>query len=123
MAKEKDLQVQEAQKQEVVETDAERIRARKAFVPRADIYETGDEIVIIADMPGVDENSVDITLEKNVLTINGYVEPYQFEGYNHTVNSHINRLRNKIEKDPANPRFIKTVWGYGYRFVETGELA
>jgi len=47
---------------------------------------------------------------------------YQFEGYNHTVNSHINRLRNKIEKDPANPRFIKTVWGYGYRFVETGEL-
>jgi DNA-binding response OmpR family regulator len=48
---------------------------------------------------------------------------YQFEGYNHTVNSHINRLRNKIEKDPANPRFIKTVWGYGYRFVEAGELA
>jgi DNA-binding response OmpR family regulator len=48
---------------------------------------------------------------------------YQFEGYNHTVNSHINRLRNKIEKDPANPRFIKTVWGYGYRFVESGELA
>ena len=48
---------------------------------------------------------------------------YQFEGYNHTVNSHINRLRNKIEKDPTKPRFIKTVWGYGYRFVETGELA
>jgi len=47
---------------------------------------------------------------------------YQFEGYNYTVNSHINRLRNKIEKDPANPRFIKTVWGYGYRFVEAGEL-
>jgi DNA-binding response OmpR family regulator len=47
---------------------------------------------------------------------------YQFEGYNHTVNSHINRLRNKIEKEPANPRYIKTVWGYGYRFVETGEL-
>ena len=48
---------------------------------------------------------------------------YQFEGYNHTVNSHINRLRNKIEKDPANPRFIKTVWGYGYRFAESGEMA
>ncbi len=51
-----------------------------------------------------------------------HVWGYQFEGYNHTVNSHINRLRNKIEKDPSNPRFIKTVWGYGYRFVETKEL-
>lgn len=47
---------------------------------------------------------------------------YQFDGYEHTVNSHINRLRSKIEKDPANPRFIQTVWGYGYRFAEAEEL-
>lgn len=47
---------------------------------------------------------------------------YQFEGYEHTVNSHINRLRSKIEKDPANPRYIRTVWGYGYRFAEPEEL-
>jgi DNA-binding response OmpR family regulator len=47
---------------------------------------------------------------------------YQFEGYEHTVNSHINRLRSKIEKDPANPEYIKTVWGYGYRFAEPEEL-
>jgi DNA-binding response OmpR family regulator len=47
---------------------------------------------------------------------------YQFEGYHHTVNSHINRLRNKIEEDPAQPRYIKTVWGYGYRFVDADEL-
>ena len=46
---------------------------------------------------------------------------YQFMGYEHTVNSHINRLRNKIEKDPANPKFIETVWGVGYRFSEKGE--
>jgi len=44
---------------------------------------------------------------------------YSFEGYEHTVNSHINRLRTKIEKDPANPYFIQTVWGYGYRFLES----
>jgi two-component system alkaline phosphatase synthesis response regulator PhoP len=47
---------------------------------------------------------------------------YQFEGYHHTVNSHINRLRSKIEEDPSDPRYIKTVWGYGYRFAETDEL-
>jgi len=47
---------------------------------------------------------------------------YHFDGYDHTVNSHINRLRNKIEEDPANPIFIKTVWGVGYRFAELEEL-
>lgn len=47
---------------------------------------------------------------------------YQYNGYSHTVNSHINRLRSKIEKDPANPTFIKTVWGVGYRFTELHEI-
>ncbi len=39
-----------------------------------------------------------------------------FDGYEHTVNSHINRLRSKIEEDPQAPRLIETVWGMGYRF-------
>jgi len=39
-----------------------------------------------------------------------------FEGYEHTVNSHINRLRAKIEHDGRRPRWIHTVWGVGYRF-------
>lgn len=43
---------------------------------------------------------------------------YNFEGYEHTVNSHINRLRSKIEPDMANPKFVLTTWGVGYRFNE-----
>jgi len=74
MAKET-MDIQEAQKQEIAEGSVERTRSRTAFVPRADIYETDDSIVVVADMPGVDENSVDITLENDVLSINGYVEP------------------------------------------------
>ncbi|MCS4054678.1 DNA-binding response OmpR family regulator [Salinibacter ruber] len=47
----------------------------------------------------------------------------QYSGYSHTVNTHINRLRNKIEPDPSEPRYVKTVWGVGYRFAEREELA
>ena len=43
---------------------------------------------------------------------------YNHAGYQHTVNSHINRLRAKIEPDPNNPSFISTVWGVGYRFTD-----
>lgn len=44
----------------------------------------------------------------------------EFDGFDHTVNTHINRLRNKVEEDPANPHYIHTVWGVGYRFTEDG---
>jgi two-component system, OmpR family, response regulator len=42
-----------------------------------------------------------------------------FEGFEHTVNTHINRLRSKIERDPKKPCLIETVWGVGYRLGES----
>ncbi len=55
-------------------TAAEKIRNVKTFVPRVDIYETKESIFLIADMPGVDEKTVEVELEKNILTITGWTE-------------------------------------------------
>jgi DNA-binding response OmpR family regulator len=44
-----------------------------------------------------------------------------YEGYEHTVNSHINRLRTKIEDDPGHPRYLSTVWGVGYKFADSDD--
>ncbi|MBA2252650.1 MAG: response regulator transcription factor [Nitrospirales bacterium] len=46
---------------------------------------------------------------------------YGHDGYEHTVNSHINRLRAKIEKDHTRPEYVLTVWGVGYKFYESGK--
>jgi len=59
----------------------ERTRARRIFSPQVDIIERKSDILVTADMPGVDETSVDINLEKNVLTIYGAVEDDQVAGY------------------------------------------
>ena len=69
-------------KQEVVESEEmERTRDRRCYVPRTDIYETKDEIVLVADVPGADEESLDISLEKGILTINAYVDEMAPEGF------------------------------------------
>lgn len=47
---------------------------------------------------------------------------YQYNGYEHTVNSHINRLRTKIEDDLNNPTFIRTSWGVGYWFNDSIDI-
>ena len=44
---------------------------------------------------------------------------YHHSGYEHTVNSHINRLRAKVEVNPAKPEYVLTVWGVGYKFRES----
>ena len=69
MADEVQTQKQEAE----IEEGAERTRASRVYIPHVDIFSDGDDIIILADMPGVAEQDVDIMLEKDVLTINGYV--------------------------------------------------
>ncbi|MBI9043765.1 MAG: Hsp20/alpha crystallin family protein [Anaerolineaceae bacterium] len=72
----------DVEKKEIEPADEmERIRDRRIFVPRADIYEEEDKVVVIADLPGVDEKSLEILLEKNVLTIKGFVNDTAPEGY------------------------------------------
>jgi HSP20 family protein len=79
MADDKSLQVE---KQELATTEeSERTRECSCFVPRADIYEVDDQIVIVADVPGADKDSIDVTLEKNVLTIDAYVNSVTPEGH------------------------------------------
>ena len=60
---------------------SERTRSRPVFVPRADIYETEDNVVLLVDMPGVASDGVDITLEKRTLAIRGYTADQPHENY------------------------------------------
>ncbi|WP_018631132.1 response regulator transcription factor [Niabella aurantiaca] len=66
-------------------------------------------LVLLASNPGKSYS------RKRLLNL---VWGYDFEGYEHTVNSHINRLRGKIEPDLSAPKYILTTWGVGYRFNE-----
>jgi HSP20 family protein len=65
---EKELSVREKQEAEIA---SEQTRPRPVFVPTVDIFETDDKLVVMADMPGVSEEGVDIHLEKNELRIRG----------------------------------------------------
>lgn len=68
-SEEKELAVAESKKQV------------RRFTPRVDIYEIDNETVLLADMPGVDETSVEVTLEKDLLTIVGHVLHQPLDGY------------------------------------------
>lgn len=78
MATTRNIQKREADTMQTTE----RTRSGKVFTPLVDIYENNDEMVVMADMPGVDEKTIDITLEQHVLTIEGQVKPYIPEGFN-----------------------------------------
>jgi len=72
----------EVQKDEMLPAEGtERTRESRVFIPRADIYEVNEDIFVIVVLPGVDKDNLEISLEKNVLTINGYVQQEPPEGY------------------------------------------
>jgi len=69
------------EKQQALEpAESERTRNTKIFIPKVDIYETPETMVLLADVPGIDENSVEVILDKNVLKIHGTVEEAQNQG-------------------------------------------
>ena len=68
-----------------------------------------DLLVLLASHPGISFSRSRLLNE---------VWGYDFSGFEHTVNTHINRLRSKIEEDMTKPKYILTTWGIGYRFNE-----
>ncbi len=77
MAESKELQVKDKQ---AVATPAEQTRPGLVFTPVVDIYETDNEIRVLADMPGVKAEDLNIDLRDSVLTISGDVRPWESEG-------------------------------------------
>ena len=76
-----DLATEMKKKEADAPESGERTRACRIYAPQVDIIERKDDIVVIADMPGADETSTDITLEKNVLTIYGRVDTNEIKDH------------------------------------------
>jgi len=69
---------------------AQRMPSRPVFLPPADIYETKDSIVVLAEMPGVPPEGVDLTLERRVLTIRGRSAAGEHAGYQRVYSEYTN---------------------------------
>jgi two-component system OmpR family response regulator len=112
-----------------------RVSAIKSEFTKAKIVVKAGGMIIDSDKRSVilDNRSIDLTAKEFALLhhlaqnpgrvytreqILDLVWGYNHAGYEHTVNSHVNRLRGKIERDPTNPVYVRTVWGVGYKFSE-----
>ncbi|MBI9016719.1 MAG: Hsp20/alpha crystallin family protein [Phycisphaerae bacterium] len=82
----KDSQSPEKQTQDPMQI--ERTYQQNVFAPKTDIYEQKDTLVLIADMPGIDENNVNIDIERRILTISGNPQPQQFKDYRMVYNEY-----------------------------------
>lgn len=112
--------------------------AQNARIDAGAIEVAGIRIDPVARTAGVDGNALDLTPREfdllhffarhpdqvySRMELLNQVWGHRHEGYEHTVNTHINRLRNKVERDPATPRRILTVWGRGYKLAAGGNDA
>jgi HSP20 family molecular chaperone IbpA len=68
--------------------ETEKTSPRKIYTPPVDIIERDEDVLLIADMPGVDENSVEVTLEKDILSIYGKVNTEIPEGYKPVISEY-----------------------------------
>ena len=105
-----DLTTQETR--DIAATNGDANRRAMAFTPAVDIFERDDTTVIMADMPGVAPGDVDVTLERQVLTLRGKVKPYAPEGYRalsseYRVGDYIRvfTLSDEIDQDRINAAF------------------
>jgi len=96
-------------KEATLREGVERTRARRVYNPAVDIIERENDIVLVADMPGVDDKSLDIVLEKDTLTIDGRVEETIPEGHRLTVSEYgigdyhrVFTLSDEIDKERIN---------------------
>jgi HSP20 family molecular chaperone IbpA len=68
--------------------DTERTHNRPVFIPVVDIFEKENSIVVVADMPGVEEKNIQVNFEKGVLTVSGHIEEKTKEGFRSIYNEY-----------------------------------
>lgn len=89
MTKKEEKTMQVTDQEMVKNEELERTRERQCLVPKTDIYETEDMIVMVADIPGVDRDSLDITLDKGILSIDAYNNSGQNKGYSVSYSEYV----------------------------------
>jgi HSP20 family protein len=106
MADKQALQVQEKRE---VEKGQEATTPTRAFMPIADIFETEDALTVVLEMPGVDRENIDVSVENGVLTIEGKINFGKYEGlqpvyseYNVGPYRRSFRISNQIDQDKIN---------------------
>ena len=125
---------------------AARIDALLRRAHRAAIDRKGSDEVLVFDNLSIDRTRMKVTRDGEVIALSAteyrvletlamspgrvfsrdelreLVWGYSATSFDHTITTTLHRLRSKLEKDPANPRYIQSVRGIGYRFVEKHEL-
>jgi HSP20 family molecular chaperone IbpA len=89
MAKKEQKSMQVTDQEMIENQDLERTRERQCFVPKTDIFETDEMIVMLADIPGVDNQAVDITLEKDILSIDAYNSSSENKDFSVTYSEYV----------------------------------